>query len=549
MIAKGGIMRVLKFSVILTAVVWCLNYQFLVLAQEDIAPVVSEALNMAQGKAADSDEEGQDALFKSQTQKEMPADKVDKDGRFVIDSLELKGMDILDVLKLISKKSGLNIVAGNNVRGRITIYLKNVDVWDALRIILETNSLAYERIGNIVKVITEKDYEAVYGRKFSDKTKVNIVPLEHASSADLVPLLTQMKSVVGKILSDDKSNTIVIIDTPSKLKDMRDFIKTVDIPISTKIFNLNYSKVDDLKERISGVLTKNVGSINIDERTNKMVVRDTPAKLKEIESIVSAFDERHREVLIEAKIVQVTLSDQYKMGIDWQYLSSKNHNLQFENSFDILTSTEKFGKLSVGTLDPDEYEGFLELLDTIGTTNTLSNPHITALNNEEAKILVGSNEPYVTTTTTTTASGPTTTSESVNFIEVGVKLFVTPTISEDDFITMRIRPEISSVNSYLTTSENNQIPIVETSEAETRVMVKDGTTIVIAGLMKDENIKTVKKIPLLGDIPIIGMAFRNKDDLVRKTETIIFLTPHIISGEADSFRITEMPDFFKAKGY
>jgi len=96
---------------------------------------------------------------------------------------------------------------------------------------------------------------------------------------------------------------------------------------------------------------------------------------------------------------------------------------------------------------------------------------------------------------------------------------------------MKIKPEVSSVISYVTTSNNNQIPVVDTSEAETTVMVKDGVTIVIGGLIKDEKIDTVNKVPVVGDIPIVGLAFRNKYKTVRKTELVIFLTPRIMSGD------------------
>ena len=152
--------------------------------------------------------------------------------------------------------------------------------------------------------------------------------------------------------------------------------------------------------------------------------------------------------------------------------------------------------------------------------------------------MVGSTLPYVTTTTTTPASGPTTTAESVNFIDVGVKLFVTPTIHTDDFITMKIKPEVSSVTSSLTSSNNNKIPIVETSEAETVVTVKDGVTIVIGGLIKDEKLSTVRKIPILGDLPLVGLAFRNQEQSMKKTELVIFLTPKIMTGDvADEGRL------------
>ncbi|MDP3142763.1 MAG: secretin and TonB N-terminal domain-containing protein, partial [Candidatus Omnitrophota bacterium] len=102
--------------------------------------------------------------------------------KIIIDTLELKDMDIADVLKLISQKSGLNIVAGRNVQAKVTIYLKDVDVWDALRIILETNDLAYEQEGNIIKIITARDYELLFGNRFGDKSQVKIVPLQYAAA-------------------------------------------------------------------------------------------------------------------------------------------------------------------------------------------------------------------------------------------------------------------------------------------------------------------------------------------------------------------------------
>jgi len=116
-------------------------------------------------------------------------------------------------------------------------------------------------------------------------------------------------------------------------------------------------------------------------------------------------------------------------------------------------------EMSISHAAAKEYNKDIPGLDTIGKTDILSSPRITAKNREEAKILVGSSEPYVTSTTTTPSSGPTTTAESVNFIEVGVKLYVTPTIHEDNFITMKIKPEVSSVTSTLATSNNNTIPV------------------------------------------------------------------------------------------
>ena len=152
--------------------------------------------------------------------------------------------------------------------------------------------------------------------------------------------------------------------------------------------------------------------------------------------------------------------------------------------------------------------------------------------------MVGTREAYVTTTITT-GDVTTTTSESVNFIDVGVTLYVTPTINKDGFVKMHIKPEVSSISDWLETTEGNQIPIVDTSNVETDVLVKDGNTIILAGLIKKTSDKDVSKMPLLGSIPVLGRLFSNVSDTNEKKELAIFLTPHIISGSDEMFKLKE----------
>ncbi len=451
--------------------------------------------------------------------------------RQVIDVLDLKNMDILDVLKLISQKSGLNIIAGQDVRGRITVFLKDIEVLDALKIIVESYGWAYVKDGSIFKVMTAAEYEAKYERKFGQNTETRVRQLLFAKASDVATILNEIKSRVGKIIAEDKSGTVILIDDPKKLDAIEEVIKTIDVPIQTEVFDLGYAKAEDISNKLSEVLTPAIGSMKFDERSNRVVISDTAQALVKIRKIIEAFDEKDKQVLIEAKIVQITLNNEHKMGVDWEAIVRDYHSLDLTSGFDVLSSTDKHGRLSIGTVASDDYTALVEALDTVGNTNILSSPRITAINNKEAKILVGSTEPYVTTTTTTPSSGPTTTAESVNFIDVGVKLYVTPTIHDDGFVTMKIKPEVSSVTSNLTTSNNNTIPVVETSEAETTVMVKNGVSIVIGGLIKEEKIKSTRKVPFLGDIPVMGAAFRNQDDEATKTEIVIFLTPTIVTGD------------------
>lgn len=458
--------------------------------------------------------------------------KVVHAAKTLVHILDLKSMDIYDVLKIIAQKTGLNIVAGKGVQGKVSIYLKDVEALEALRVISKSHGWAYDQEEDIVHVMTEQEYIKKYGFAFGRETHTKIYQLEFAIAEDVKNLLSQIKTDAGQLIIDGKTNVLIVKDVPEKVAEMESVLTKVDVPIQTLVFPVNYAIAEELSAKIQELLTPAVGSVRFDERSNRIIVSDIASKLESIEQLILAFDQRQKEVFIEAKIIQITLSDEFKMGVDWEALVEGYHDLSFNSNFDILGTTNKAGRVSIGTISNDNYTAMLEALDVIGSTEILSSPRITALNNEEAKILVGSSEPYVTTTTTTPASGPTTIAESVDFIEVGVKLYVTPTIHPDDFITMKIKPEVSSVVRNITTSNNNTIPVVETSEAETTVMVKDGVTVVIGGLIKDERITETKKIPMLGNIPMMKRIFSSERDFTRKTEIIIFLSPHIITGEA-----------------
>jgi MSHA type pilus biogenesis protein MshL len=453
----------------------------------------------------------------------------------LLDVLELKDMDMMDVLRLIANKSGLNIVAGANVRGKVTIYLKNVDVYDALRIILEANGLAYAEESGIIKVMTNKDFEARYGYIFGQETETRIVKVYNVPAVDLVASLNQIKTATGVVVADTHSNSLILTDRADKIIFMKNFIEKADIPIVTEFFVLKYGKAESLAKQIEATLTENIGKIEWDERTNRIMVKDTPEKISRIKRLVEAFDDREPEVLIEAKILQVNLSDEFKLGIDWEAVVSNYHSLTFKSAFEVIGEdtdevTYKKGTMSIGSLSSDDYDVLIEALQTVGETKTLSNPRIAVLNNHEAKILVGSTEPYITSETVSTTGLPVT-SETVNFIDVGVKLFVTPRIHGDGYITMAIRPEVSNAPTSTETASGNFIPVVQTSQAETTVTIKDGVTIVLGGLIKEETSDDFKKVPILGDIPILGFAFRSKSKEKTKTELVIFLTATIITGD------------------
>lgn len=453
-------------------------------------------------------------------------------------SLDLKGMDVVEVIKMLATKGSLNVVLGGDVKGRVTIFLKSVNIMDAFEIILVANNLACDRRGEILYVMTQREYEAMYGEKYADKKEVRVFQLKFSKAAEAAKALNQMKTKMGKVVVDEGSNTVIIIDSPQVVAQMSGTIDTIDSPTVTRIFELRYAKAADMKAKIAESLTKSVGAVQVDERTNKIIVTDLMRRMGEIEEMIRAFDDRLQQVLIEAKIVQIVLDDKYKLGVDWDSVLQKiNKEINIKSTFELAAAATGMNpglQFMVGTLGQgSDYAMMVQALKEIGDTNLLSSPRITALNNQEAKILIGTSQPYATNTVTQGTS-TSTTATNLTFIDVGVKLYVTPTINKDGFVTMKIKPEVSSKSSdYEYGSPTTKVPVISTTQAETSVTVKDGTTIIIAGLIKDERSSTVNKVPVLGDIPIIGAMFRKTDKEVKKTELVIFLTPHIVTGEFD----------------
>ena len=453
-------------------------------------------------------------------------------------SLDLKGMDIRDVLKILAQKSGLNIVADTAVKGTVMLYIKDVNVMDALDTIVATNNLAYEKSGSLIRIMNDRDYEIIYGKRFNDKTKTEIIKLNYANAQQVNNAIVQMKTNTGKIISDEISNTIVLIDLPESIEKMKKVISEMDVLLITEVFSLDYAKAELLKDKIIEALSKGIGSVKFDERTNKLIVKDTSQKIEDVRRIVEAFDEKTRQVLIDANIVQVTLSDKFSYGIDWANVAKLGDiKLTGDTVLSTGLSNTTPSKLTIATTGGNT-TAVMSLLKTYGETNVLSRPRITVINNQEAKILVGAKEVYVSSEVTTTSGGTYHTTDHIEFVDVGVRLGVIPTINRQGFITLKIKPEVSNADATKTVQLKNPdgstrtiVPYVTTSEAETSVMVKDNTTIIIGGLMKDTLVDYKERVPFLGSIPLIEKLFSVKGKSKEKTELVIFLTPHIIEGD------------------
>ncbi|MEW6607399.1 MAG: secretin N-terminal domain-containing protein [bacterium] len=505
-------------------------------------------------------------------------------------TINVKNMEIIDVLNILAKKGGMNIVASKNVQGRVTIFLEEISVEDALKVICEVNDLAYEKKDELIKVMANHEYEQLCGKKANDRKILTMLEIKYAQPTSILQLLNGVKSREGKIFIDERTNKLIIIDLPELIQQMQEIIKALDTPsitktftltyaqpqklepalksllsrdgklqtdslnkkiivtdisekvevisqlirefdnypeLSTEIFTLNYAKPEEIVEKIKDELTKEIGTVKMDKRTNKVIVSDLPSQIKRIKEIVTTCDTQTKEVVIEAKIIQVNLSDEFKFGIDWEYLAQQTDNLNIKTNLGALTQGEAGIRIEAGVLNTDDYHILLEALKTIGDTKLLSTPKVAVISGEEAKILVGSNVPYITEETVVPQQGNPIKVQKVTYIDVGVKLFVTPKISEDDFVTIKIKPEVSAVTRYV----DNNIPVVETSNVESEIRIKDGMTIVIGGLVKEEKTKEIAQVPFLRNIPFLGYLFKKETTKKLNSELVILLTPKIITGE------------------
>ena len=446
-------------------------------------------------------------------------------------SLDLKGMDINNLFRMLAQKTDLTIVTSKGLSGRINIFLNNVSFADALDTILVTQNLAAKRKGDIIHIMPAAEYKHLYGHNYMETKEHRSIKLRFADPANVFTVVSQLKSDVGKVIVDKASGMVILIDIPEKVKIMEDMVVKLDTPLETVVFELKSANPEDIKKSLVDVITPGTGRVIIDIKSSKVIVEDLPDKMEKIRQIVKNFDVAEKEVFIEAEIIQVNLNDRFQQGVNWSRLFGRvNDAVTVESTFPSSSTLAASGKISIGTLALDDYSVVLECLQVYGDIKILSSPKLAVMNNQEAKILVGTRDVYVTQTLSQ-AETTTVTSESLEFVDVGVKLKVTPTITNDGFVSMEIKPEVSNVAETITTSLGSRIPIIETSEVETVVTVKDNTMIMIAGLRKEEKRDEEDRVPRLSKLPIIGRLFSSKTKTLRQTELIVFITPHIITGE------------------
>ena len=415
-------------------------------------------------------------------------------------ALDVRGADLLNVLRYISEVSGENIVAGDDVGGKITIRLRNVSWEQALDVVLKTKGFGRVRQGGIIRV---------------------------------APL---------KKLQEEKEQELARIKAEEQVA-----------PTFVRLIPVNYATAKDVLTQILPLLTKERGKATVDERTNTIVAEDLPDVLNKIENLAKRLDTQTPQVLIEARIVEANTQHVRDIGIQWggsTLFSAATGNatgLAFPNLLGFSGGSDDANTQSGGTGAPPRFAvnlpspvgsgsggsvGMifgnaantallslrLSALENNGSVRIVSAPKVTTLDNVRAKISQGVSIPI----SVTSAAGVNT-----RFVDAFLSLEVKPHVTQDGSISMEIKASKNEPNFARTGAQGD--PTIETKVAETQVLVKDGDTTVIGGIYTRNSSTTYNEVPFLSKIPVLGWLFKRKREEDNRAELLVFITPRIVN--------------------
>jgi type II secretory pathway component GspD/PulD (secretin) len=288
----------------------------------------------------------------------------------------------------------------------------------------------------------------------------------------------------------------------------------------TRVIPVRYIKVKEAQNMVQGLLKTVVAS----EDVNALAVTGTPEEIASVQELVKKIDVSQPQVILEAKIIEVNQDALKEMGVDW--FDQLSVGFQESNRPSTFATTESApgSALKVYSLarSPLQFDVALKTLENNNKAKILSNPRVMTLNNQQSEIFVGDRIPY---TITTVAGGVAST--EVRFVEPGIRLRITPSIIDKDFVVIKIEPEVSFIYGFR--GPNDQYPWVKTRNATVYVRIKNNQPFVLGGLLNQEDKKNLYKVPVLGSVPLIGNLFSYKKDSATSSELIIVVTPVVVN--------------------
>jgi len=414
-----------------------------------------------------------------------------------------KDMTIREGLRLLAELCKKNIVPSSQVEGPLTISrLYNVTFEQALDAVLG-NNFKYEQDGDFVRVYTADELKKI--KEDPERMIHKVITLYYITAAEAGKL-------VQPVLSGAPQAKVQMSSAAQKT-----------------ISSGGGGGGSSAGGASSGGLTSSGGAGDDLALNDMIVIYDYPENIAKAEAVIREVDVQPSQVLVEATVMSVKLTEDMQFGIDWNLLSGiQVDTARIVNGDGFGTPIQTVGftgerggrGLTVG-FSSGNIRAALTALEEITDTTVLANPKILAVNKQEGQVLIGNKIGYQDTSTTTLTGG---TTASVKFLETGTRLVFRPYICNDGYVRLDIYPKDS--DGLL---KANGIPDEKTTELKTNVMVKDGQTVVIGGLFRDKVDTSRGQVPLLGNLPVIGVVFRNTKDTVSREEVMVMLTPHIIN--------------------
>ena len=399
-----------------------------------------------------------------------PVPEAPKEPAEVRISMDLRAVEVSHAFRLLAKETGQNIVIDSNVTGRITVTLNNVSTKEAFDAILRAGNCKAIEEGNVIRIVTS-----------GEPNRTQILP--------------------GGIIN--------------------------------KTFPLNYIQPDDISPTLSSLLPDGTKVVTT-KSSNSIMIEGFEDAINKAETIIANLDTAPEQVMVEARIVELSHSNSSVLGVNFKAVDPANvgNVVQTKGLAGPPTASTATGLYY--TVTNRDMESLLEALQTKTGYNLLSSPKVMALNGKQAEIITGQRLGYKVKTITDTGL-----IESVEFLDVGTKLVFTPFIKSNGMIVMEIHPEISEGSIV------NDLPQKKSTETTTQLIVRDGETIIIGGLMKDATQKVNKGVPFLSEIPLIGVPFRRVELITEQREVMVLISPKIVSADMKAKMLPEAEKFEK----
>jgi MSHA biogenesis protein MshL len=435
-------------------------------------------------------------------------------------SFSLKDADVKDVLRGIARQTRYNVVIEPDVKALCTVDLKDVTIDKALEYILEPLGYTFRIEENTIYVSRAKIETRVFPLNYIALKKIGTSFVKGAVTTGGG---TSVSGTTGSVSTG--TGQVEVLSMESKTES---------------------DLWQEVGENLKQFLSKE-GKFVVNRLASTIVVIDYPINLKNVAKYVEAITSTvQRQVMIEAKIMEVQLNDSSRQGINWRFISARMGDLHFDNTelvtrspstlfpitADTATNTDlppPYFRFGVSTAN---FEGFMELLKTQGKINVVSSPRIATLNNQRAVLKVGREDVAFESTTTTYSNSAPTISTAIKYVTIGLMLDVTPQVDDKGNILMNIHPVVTEkVDDATSPKGDATAPVLDVREADTMVSVREGETVVIGGLIKDSKITDRSGIPGLMSMPVVGRFFRMDTEEIVRTELVILLTPRVIYGK------------------